>query len=316
MHGGEQGDDGLGRPGAAVRGLADAAGGQLRLSARVLAIALGLSLWIASASLVLAILDGLGGNPVRRLLVGLALVLAMVAALWRRGAVCAALRARPWLVVPIAAGVMAVVSVDGITEDGHMGPLFAITVTPLGLAAVVAGPRLVWCCVALLEVCLLAAATVEGALPGSPGSLLGAILGYPFAALVVLGLATLFGRFVANADTIVESIRRGAPMLTPALATAVALEAGRPIALLEPPSPFAELTPSERRVVAGLARGARPKQLAQEWRVSLATIRKHIANAKRKTGARTLPELAAMTARPDWPADADDRGGSVPQAAP
>jgi DNA-binding CsgD family transcriptional regulator len=57
----------------------------------------------------------------------------------------------------------------------------------------------------------------------------------------------------------------------------------------------------------GLASGRAPKQLAHQWGASLATVRTHIKNAKRKTGARTLYELAAMTARPDWP-DLHDRG--------
>jgi DNA-binding CsgD family transcriptional regulator len=48
------------------------------------------------------------------------------------------------------------------------------------------------------------------------------------------------------------------------------------------------------------------KQLAHAWGLSLATVRTHIANAKRKTGARTLRELASLPARPDWPGS-DDR---------
>lgn len=57
------------------------------------------------------------------------------------------------------------------------------------------------------------------------------------------------------------------------------------------------LSPKERDVVRGLARGRAPKQLATECGVSLATIRAHIQNAKRKTSARTLPELVAITTR-------------------
>jgi DNA-binding NarL/FixJ family response regulator len=63
-----------------------------------------------------------------------------------------------------------------------------------------------------------------------------------------------------------------------------------------------DLTEREVRVVEELARGRRPKQIAFDWGVSLATVRTHIRHAKRKTAARTLPELAAMTAAPEWPA--------------
>lgn len=59
----------------------------------------------------------------------------------------------------------------------------------------------------------------------------------------------------------------------------------------------AELTTKEQLVVRGLARGRAPKQLAVDCGVSLATIRCHIQRAKRKTSARTLPELVAITVR-------------------
>jgi len=61
--------------------------------------------------------------------------------------------------------------------------------------------------------------------------------------------------------------------------------------------PAADLTIKERDVVHGLARGRAPKQLAREAGVTLATIRAHIQNAKRKTRARTLTELVAITTR-------------------
>lgn len=59
----------------------------------------------------------------------------------------------------------------------------------------------------------------------------------------------------------------------------------------------AMLTSREHLVVRGLARGRAPKQLAADCGVSLATIRCHIQSAKRKTRARTLPELVAITTR-------------------
>ena len=277
-------------------------------------MALGLALWIATGSLMLAIGDGLGDDPIRRLLVGLALVALIGGALWRRDAVCKALLTRSWLVAPFAVAVMALVAIDGVTDGAQMGPYLVVTVTPVGIAVVVGRPRLVWLCVALLEACFVVAVLAERAANGATAkvaSLLGASLAYPFAALVVIGLAGLFMRFLGNAEANLADIRDGAPSLTPALTRAVVLEAGRPIGLLEAPSPLAELTRSERRVVDALARGHRPKQLAFAWGVSLAAIRKHIRNAKRKTGARTLPELVAMGTRletPDTGNEARDDG--------
>ena len=73
---------------------------------------------------------------------------------------------------------------------------------------------------------------------------------------------------------------------------------GRP----QPATSRADLTASERAVVGGLARGRAPKQLAIDCGVSLPTIRAHIQNAKRKTRARTLHELVAITTRRGDPA--------------
>lgn len=57
------------------------------------------------------------------------------------------------------------------------------------------------------------------------------------------------------------------------------------------------LSAKERDVIRGLAGGRAPKQLAAEGGVSLATIRLHIRTAKRKTSARTVVELVAITTR-------------------
>src|SRR5277367_982403 len=65
----------------------------------VLTTAMCLSLWVAFGSLVLAVIDGLGADPVRRLGVGTVLVLGAGLALWWRRRVCALLGKRPWLVL-------------------------------------------------------------------------------------------------------------------------------------------------------------------------------------------------------------------------
>lgn len=276
--------------------------GHFQISERVLAIALTLALWVAFGNLLLAIIDGLGDNPARRLAIGLILVLSIVLALWRREAVCAALRARPWLVVLVAAGQQAAVAADGALGSAYA----AVSMTSIGLAAIVARPRTVWLCVAVLDVGYAGAILVERSpaelvSSGDLAHALGALLGYPFTAFVVLGLAGWFTRFVSNADVIIETFRAGAPALTPALTQAVQFPAPRPVGLLGAPSAFTDLTAREIRVVEALADGRRPKQIAFDWKISLHTVRKHLQRAKRKTGARTLAELAAMTTSADWP---------------
>ena len=55
------------------------------------------------------------------------------------------------------------------------------------------------------------------------------------------------------------------------------------------------LTPREREMVGQLANGLLPKQIAFQSGASLSTVRSALQSAKRKTGARTLHELAALS---------------------
>jgi DNA-binding NarL/FixJ family response regulator len=269
---------------------------------RVLTIALGLSLWIAIGSVVLAVADGLGDDPGRRLVVGLLLAGFIGAGLVGRSVVVRWLRVRPWLVLVVAAGELALTAVDGVVD----GPYVQVTLTSIGLASVVARPRTVWLCVLVLDVGYAAAVLAER----SPSSLvddgdlagvLGAVLGYPFAALVVLALAAVFRRFAATADLRMDALRTGDGVLTRALAEAVGGPGRTGPPLLPRGNAFAALTPRQVRVVEELARGVRAKQIAHAWGVSLSLVRAEISAAKKATGARTLPELAGMTSRPGWP---------------
>jgi DNA-binding CsgD family transcriptional regulator len=265
-----------------------------RLSSDILTIALALALWVALGSFALALADGLGPAPVRRVVIGLALVAVSAVALWRRGAVRAALSARPWLVVFLAGAELATVAGDGLLG----GPYVAFSLTSVGLAVVAARARTVWLCVAVLTtgytgLVLIAHSPATLAHKGELGGAIGAAVTYPVVALVLLWLRRRFTWFVDGIRPMLDDMRVGAAAFTPALARAIA--AGpRPAQL--PPSKLERLTPAERRVVAGLAAGAAPKELARQLGVSLATVRTHIKHAKRKTGARTLRELAAIAA--------------------
>lgn len=267
----------------------------------VLTSALFLSLWVAFGSLVLAVTDGLGAHPGRRMTVGLLLVVATASALWRRRRVCASLWRRPWLVLGVAAAELAVVGLDGFVG----GPYAAFTLTSIGIAVVVAPSRIVWWCVAILVVgysvgVLVGHSPAQLVSAGQLAGALGQAFAYPFAAVSLLGLAALFKRFMSNAALILDEIRAGVPALTPALTSAIA-KPGSVVPLLPAGRSVVRLTPAEVRVVEGLARGKAAKALAYEWGVALATVRTHIRRAKRKTGARTLRQLAALAANPDWP---------------
>jgi len=63
--------------------------------------------------------------------------------------------------------------------------------------------------------------------------------------------------------------------------------------LLEP-APRTPLSPAELQVVTLLAAGRAPKEIAADLYLALSTVRSHLKAAKRKTHARTLPELVGL----------------------
>jgi DNA-binding CsgD family transcriptional regulator len=268
----------------------------------VLAGALALFVWVALGSLTQAIASGLGDHPTRRLIVGVLLVSGSAFMLWHRDVVATALRARPWLVLPLAAAELGAATVDGLIGGAYV----AFSLTSVGVATIVARARTVWLCVALLETGYVAALLVVRS-PGSlvdqglVGATVGVMVSYPVAALLFMWLRGRFTRFIRAVETTLDDIRSGAVAFTPALGRALRRE---PLAL--PPAPAARLTPTERRIIEGLAAGKAAKELAYMRGVSLSTVRTHIKNAKRKSGARTLRELAALPSRADWSESADD----------
>ena len=275
--------------------------GGARLPTDVLAATLALTLWLASGSVVLAVLDGLGPHPERRLAIGLLFVVVTGLALWQRAALSAALVARPWLVIPIAVGQLAAAAADGIVG----GPYGAFSLSSVGLAVVVARARTVWICVVVLILGYLAAALSQFSLDEMIdehrlGSVIGALVSYPVAALLLMGLRRRFTRFLDAVEPTLDAIRQGAPAFTPSLSHALG---STPAAL---PPARVTLTPAEQRVVDALVAGSAPKQIAHELGVSIATVRTHIKHAKRKLGASTLPELAAIAARRQRSAEDDD----------
>lgn len=294
--------DKLGRPFAPHAVAADRRLQESGLPLEIFGGALALFLWVASGSVVLAVANGLGEHPARRLAVGLGLVAGNAVMLWRRDGFAAVFRARPRLVLVLAAAELGAAAVDGLIGGAYV----AFSLTSVGVAVVVARAGTVWMCVALLEV-MYASVILASHSPtslveqGHLGDALGKMVGYPVAALLFLGLRGRFKRFVDNIDSKLHDIRGGSHAFTPALGNAMH---GAPLALAA--GPPIQLTRGERRVVEGLAAGHAAKALAHDWGVSIATVRTHIKNAKRKTGARTLRELATFPSRPDWPGIDDD----------
>ena len=271
-----------------------------RMGLEFLTAALALALWVASGSFALAIADGLGEQPARRAAIGVALVATYAVALWTRRELCRLLRARPQFVIAFTVALLSTTLADA----RRGGPYVAVSFTAIGVATIAARARTVWLCVALLVVGSAIAAFADDspaalARDGDLGGVLGLLVGYPVAAALILGLRRLLTRFVDTAGAIIPALRAGAPALTPALERAIAHPGLR--LLPAPGAPAAQLTPTEVRVVESLAAGLAPKQIARDMNVALSTVRTHIRNAKRKTAARTLRELAGLATHRDWP---------------
>lgn len=269
-----------------------------RLPTDLLTAVLALTLWVGTGSLLLAITEGLGDEPLRRLLVGTALVGTAGLALWQRERVTVALQHQPWLVLFVAAGQILAAGIDGVVG----GAFVAFSITSIGIAVVVARARTVWACVLVLEAGYLAALLsahtfAELSDDGQLGGVIGAVVGYPVAAGLFLALRRRFSRFGDRIDETLAEIRADGDAFTPALGQ---LLQGDATGLPAPQPPGARLTPTERRAVEALADGKAPKEIAFDWGVALSTVRSHLKHAKAKTGAKTLPELASLVTRPDW----------------
>lgn len=216
-------------------------------------------------------------------------------AIWAGGLVGAAplaraVRARPWALVPVAAIAM----VPALLDGGYPGSL---ATQPMWLAlvavaaaswrvAVATGAAL---CAAKIAVFLATGTSAGVLLPGGEPPTEATTAAFAPLAVALLGLVLAGGlRRVLEAWT-----AEAAPAAVPAEPVAVAADAER-----APTGATARLRPAERAVVALLAEGLTPKQIAHARGTSLETVRTQIKRAKRTTGARTLDELVATTWRP------------------
>ena len=115
-------------------------------------------------------------------------------------------------------------------------------------------------------------------------------------AALVLAAISLLRRSIAMAPIALASARGGGESLTPALAAVVRGESAGLLKRADPRALIDELSAAEQQVLTLLAAGSAPKQAAFELGVAMATVRSHIAAAKRKTGARTLEQLVGLYA--------------------
>jgi DNA-binding CsgD family transcriptional regulator len=204
---------------------------------------------------------------------------------WSLALACArplsrAVARRPWWLVPVAAVAMMPALLDG----GYPGNLATQPMWIALVAAAVAG----WQVTVAVGLTLFAAkagvflATGTSVATLAPGPDANEAT---TAALAPLAVALLGLVLVRGLRRVLEAA--SSPEATGTVAAA-------PLAV----APAARLSPAERAVVALLAEGLTPKQIAHARGTSLATVRTQIKRAKRSTRARTLDELVATAWRP------------------
>jgi DNA-binding CsgD family transcriptional regulator len=115
-------------------------------------------------------------------------------------------------------------------------------------------------------------------------------------AAAMLLVVALLHAFLRGAPARISRARLDATAITPYLALAVREPGQRLLKRADSADVIVSLTAAERAVLALLERGRAPKQIARELHVTLATVRSHIASAKRRTGARTIEQLVALHA--------------------
>ena len=239
------------------------------------------------AMLVLAALTGT--LTVAGFAVGTSLLILAVAALWSRKGLLALLASHPRAALLFPVPVLVAIAIDDGIES-RWTPLVAVSVV---IPALLGHPRIALACAGVAAsgqaiAVLISANDVSGARVGE--LLLFNATGTIAAALgVALSMAVL-ARSLRDAPADLERLR--ADHILPGPVT-------RPIALLDKaagggqrPDTSAPLSPSELRVVELLAAGEAPKEIAFNLGIATATVRTHLKRAKRKTGARTLSELA------------------------
>jgi DNA-binding CsgD family transcriptional regulator len=219
--------------------------------------------------------------------VGASLLILTIAALRSRKGMLGLLAHHPRAALLFPVPVLLAIAVDGGIES-RWTPLVAVSVV---IPALLGHPRIALACAGVAAsgqaiAVLISANDVAGARVAE--LLLFNATGTIAAALgVALSMAVL-ARSLREAPA--ERLQADQALPGPV---------ARPAALLDKtvgdgtePAPSEPLSPSELRVVELLAAGDAPKEIAVDLGIAVATVRTHLKRAKRKTGARTLSELA------------------------
>jgi DNA-binding CsgD family transcriptional regulator len=263
------------------------------LALRALRVTLLVTAAAAVAGLVGAAVDG--GSAPWRVPEGLAIAaLALVAATHaERSAVL--LRTRGGLIAYVAV-LAALLALDGHGES----PFVSVGYVAVAVAVVVASPLRVAMCAVLLVFGWSAGELVDGHGLGflfgdGFGRLLNEIVDVTVPAALLLCTLEAGRRTLREAPVTLTAARYGGGGAPPALLAAVR---STPAALprANAASIVGRLSPAEARVVELVAEGLAPKQVALALGIGLPTVRSHLAAAKRKTDAATIPQLAGLWA--------------------
>lgn len=259
--------------------------------------ALRVMLWLGLAFTTSFTLGAaIAGASTGRVILGVAMTLVWLAAT-RRPLVTAKLLSPAGSTLVLALSVSVVLAID----DPATSPYLSVASAVVALAAVTERPAWVAACVAVMSGGYLLALIISGHsvdwmtgrahLYAEANTIMNLVL---VSGTMLLGIRAL-NETLKRAPVTLADARQTGQAITPELGRAVAANA--PVALLQAADPrdlLSKLTPSEGRVVAELTAGRIAKQIAADWQLDISTIRTHIANAKAKTGARTLEHLVAL----------------------
>jgi DNA-binding CsgD family transcriptional regulator len=228
------------------------------------------------------------GSPMELATAAVLLSLAACALVCRRG-LLGVLRERPAATLLFPLPVLVAVTLDG-GFDSVWTPLVAATV---GVPATLGLPWLSLGCALVAATGQAVAAWVNRADASSDRLIETAV--FSAVGTVAAGIA-----IALSVVTLVIFLQRRPQVLSGLRESDLLLSPADPRHDREPPRPLLEpapritLSPAELQVVTLLAAGRAPKEIAAELFVAVSTVRSHLKAAKRKTHARTLPELVGL----------------------
>jgi DNA-binding CsgD family transcriptional regulator len=280
----------------------DGAVEEFALSALRIMLALGVA--FALLDLVISLVEGDGDGPV---LVGVVSSLAWISGLAWLDPTARFLR-KAWRTAVVVAVASAVFALAGTWGNPYTSEVFVLT----GLATVVESRRRVVACVVIAIAGYVGGLLAEGftlaQLVAAPRvSVVANNIGdLVLFALVMLVALDACRRVLGTALVTLNDVRSGGSATTPALGSVISRADRGPVALLPPARPVDlvdALTEKERALLRHLAAGLRAKQVAHQTATPLPTIRRQIASAKRKTGARTVEQLVGLLVEAELPDD-------------